>query len=164
MWSCKRSAIKSPFKPPISPRIANWRTQIRKGYLELCLLALISKHGRLYGFDVLSLLKQQDLEVKEGTLYPLLNRMTADGLLKAIWEIENSKGHPRKYYSLSELGRKTFTSMDCEFSRLFDVFSELKNIEKTPTKTANKAPQTRSLKVIHKQDSTTMVKLTKVIK
>lgn len=103
----------------------NWKTQIRKGYLELCLLAMIARHGRIYGFDLIEMLKAENLEIKEGTLYPLLNRMTAEGLLSAHWETEAAKGHPRKYYSLSKEGREIFKSMEDEFVRLYHVFQKL---------------------------------------
>ena len=55
----------------------NWRTQIRKGYLELCILSLIEKGEKLYGFQLLDLLDESGIPVKEGTLYPLLNRSRA---------------------------------------------------------------------------------------
>ena len=64
----------------MAPAPENWKTQIRKGYLELCLLRLIDREERIYGFDLIEKLSAASLEVKEGTLYPLLNRLNADGL------------------------------------------------------------------------------------
>src|SRR5437660_1271591 len=93
----------------------NWKTQIRKGYLELCILLLIKRQKKVYGFDLLEQLSKMSLEVKEGTLYPLLNRMSADGLLTAIWETENLKGHPRKFYSLTKDGVRLLNEMNEEF-------------------------------------------------
>jgi PadR family transcriptional regulator PadR len=104
----------------------NWKIQIRKGYLELCILHLIQVHGRLYGFDLLDKLREIDLELKEGTLYPLLNRMTADEVLKAIWETENLKGHPRKFYSLSERGEKILKGMSTEFKKMIKILESIK--------------------------------------
>jgi PadR family transcriptional regulator PadR len=104
----------------------NWKTQIRKGYLELCLLLLIRKHQRLYGFDVLEKLKAIDMPMKEGTLYPMLNRMTADGLLQSVWETEGIKGHPRKFYSLTREGKKMLDGMDGEFGRMQKIFHEVR--------------------------------------
>jgi PadR family transcriptional regulator PadR len=98
--------------------LENWKTQIRKGYLELCLLALIRRHKRLYGFDLLDRLRELELEMKEGTLYPMLSRMTTDGLLRASWETENVKGHPRKFYSLTPVGERLFEGMTDEFERM----------------------------------------------
>lgn len=72
----------------------NWKSQIKKGYLELCILALIDRMGRMYGFELLESLRDLELPLKEGTLYPILNRMTEDGLLQSKWETENLKGIP----------------------------------------------------------------------
>jgi PadR family transcriptional regulator, regulatory protein PadR len=82
----------------------NWRVQVKKGYLELCILLLIRKRKRLYGLELLERLSDLELPLKEGTLYPLLNRMTEDGLLASTWETEGIKGHPRKFYSLTKRG------------------------------------------------------------
>ncbi len=96
----------------------NWKTQIRKGYLELCLLVLLKRHGRLYGFDLLDRLGELEIDVKEGTLYPMLSRMTTDGLLSAAWETEGNRGHPRKFYSLTATGTRLLETMDAEFKRM----------------------------------------------
>lgn len=105
--------------------LENWRTQIRKGYLELCLLLLIQRHKRIYGFDLLEKLKEIELPLKEGTLYPMLNRMTEDKTLQAVWETENVKGHPRKFYSLTKSGSKQLEDMKQEFEKLMSVFHSL---------------------------------------
>src|ERR1700722_18698137 len=105
--------------------LENWKTQIRKGYLELCLLLLIQRHKRLYGFDLLEKLKELDLPLKEGTLYPMLNRMTEDKTLQAVWETENVKGHPRKFYSLTKAGAKQLEDMNEEFEKLMNVFHSI---------------------------------------
>lgn len=102
--------------------LENWRTQIKKGYLELCLLLLIQKHKRLYGFDLIEKLKALDLPVKEGTLYPMLSRMTEEKTLQSEWETENIKGHPRKFYSLTKTGTKQLDEMKEEFEKLMDIF------------------------------------------
>jgi PadR family transcriptional regulator, regulatory protein PadR len=103
----------------------NWKTQIRKGYLELCILLLIRRHQRLYGFELLEKLAQSDLEVKEGTLYPLLNRMTSEGPLTSVWETEGVKGHPRKFYSLTKAGEKLLDEMDLEFEKMVKIYRSL---------------------------------------
>lgn len=108
----------------------NWKTQIRKGYLELCILLLIQRHERLYGFDLLEKLREIDLELKEGTLYPLLSRMTTDRVLKAVWETENLKGHPRKFYSLTKEGARLLDGMKTEFGRMVEIFESVKDAEK----------------------------------
>ncbi len=108
--------------------IDNWKAQIKKGYLDLCILLLIQRKNRLYGFDILDLLTQLDLPVKEGTLYPLLNRMTNDGLLSSVWETDKST-HPRKFYSLTKSGKKALQDMQAEFGKLAEVYDKLKGLE-----------------------------------
>ena len=107
--------------------LINWKTQIRRGYLELCILKLIQLHERIYGFDLLEKLKANNLEVKEGTLYPLLNRMTVDKVLKAIWETENIKGHPRKFYSLTKDGIKLLNEMKSEYTKMNIIFENIRS-------------------------------------
>ena len=84
--------------------------QIRKGYLELCIMLLIRERGRIYGFDLLERLEAAGLPVKEGTLYPLLNRLRAEGQVDAEW-VEADAGHPRKYYRLTADGRRRVVQM-----------------------------------------------------
>lgn len=109
--------------------LVNWKTQIRKGYLELCILLLIQRHERLYGFDLLEKLEQVNLSLKEGTLYPMLNRMTTDKLLRSVWETENIKGHPRKFYSLTKHGIELLEGMTSEFEKMIHIFSGVKKLK-----------------------------------
>ena len=108
----------------------NWKTQIRKGYLELCILLLIRNQGKMYGFDLLEKLSGAALEVKEGTLYPLLNRMSADGVLAASWETKNLKGHPRKFYSLTSVGKNFLDEMNTEFAQMVKIYKQLETNQK----------------------------------
>jgi PadR family transcriptional regulator PadR len=103
----------------------NWKTQIRKGYLELCILLLIKKQQKVYGFDLLEKLADASLDIKEGTLYPLLNRMNAEGWLASTWETENLKGHPRKFYSLTKDGQRFLSEMGDEFEQMVLIFKKL---------------------------------------
>lgn len=83
--------------------IGNWEAQIRKGWLEVAILATLSR-GRLYGLEIIRALEvRSDLAVAEGTIYPVLARLRKDGLVEAQWE-EGSSGHPRKYYRLTPQG------------------------------------------------------------
>ncbi len=106
--------------------ITNWLTQIKKGYLDLCILALIESDGRAYGFQIISELEELKLTIKEGTLYPLLSRMTKDGFLTSAWETEGVKGHPRKFYSLTELGRSSLNEMKLEYKNMYKSFEKIK--------------------------------------
>jgi len=85
--------------------IENIKSQIRKGFLEFCILQIILK-DKLYTNDILKKLKEADLIVVEGTLYPLLSRLKNGGLLDYSWE-ESKSGPPRKYYFLTDKGHKT---------------------------------------------------------
>ncbi len=78
--------------------------QMRKGVLELCTLAAIST-GEVYASDILTMLKDAELLVVEGTLYPILTRLKNDGYLTYRW-IESSSGPPRKYYSITTDGHE----------------------------------------------------------
>lgn len=107
------------------PDIDNWKTQVRKGYLELCVLSLIQAKDRLYGFEMLEILDKSGLPLKEGTLYPLLNRMTSEGTLKSSWEMQDGKGHPRKFYELTKEGRRLLEEMQGEFERMNQTYKKL---------------------------------------
>ena len=105
--------------------IENWKTQIRKGYLELCILLVIQKEKRLYGFDLIEKLEKLGLSIKEGTLYPMLSRMMVDKVLSAVWETENLKGHPRKFYTLTKDGTRLLDGMVVEFERMLQIYKDL---------------------------------------
>ena len=81
-----------------------WEVQLRKGCLELAILASLWG-GRLYGLEILRGLESgSDLIVSEGTIYPLLSRLKSLGLVDSEW-VESEGGHPRKYYRLTGAGR-----------------------------------------------------------
>ncbi len=106
------------------PDIERWRSQSRKGFLELCVMALIRERGRAYGLDAMERLAGCGLEVSEGTLYPLLLRLTKDGLLAAEWTTPDT-GHPRKYYRLSERGLAACAEMEAEYGRNHAAFTRI---------------------------------------
>ncbi|OGF25836.1 PadR family transcriptional regulator [Candidatus Falkowbacteria bacterium RIFOXYB2_FULL_47_14] len=87
----------------------NTRAQMRKGILEFCILLIISR-SKVYSSDILRSLKDANLIVVEGTVYPLLTRLKNSGLLSYDWE-ESQSGPPRKYYSLTQAGRKTLEQL-----------------------------------------------------
>jgi PadR family transcriptional regulator PadR len=82
--------------------INNIKVQMRKGLLEYCILSIISRE-EAYASDILDTLKQANLLVVEGTLYPLLTRMKNEELLTYRWQ-ESTSGPPRKYYALTKEG------------------------------------------------------------
>ncbi len=88
----------------------HWEAQLRKGCLEMAILASLWQ-SRLYGLEVLrALLEKSQLEIAEGTLYPILSRLKAEGLLQSEW-VEAEAGHPRKYYWLTPAGRRRAREM-----------------------------------------------------
>jgi PadR family transcriptional regulator PadR len=89
----------------------NWTTQIRKGLLEFCVLSALSGE-RLYGYDIVRRLRQvEGLVISEGTIYPILSRLRRDGLVRTRLE-ESNEGPARKYYELTEPGRRTLERMN----------------------------------------------------
>ena len=80
------------------------QTQLRKGVLELCVLTLLAR-ADAYGYEIASRL-MQDVGMGEGTIYPLMRRMQDDGLV-STYLVEAPGGPPRKYYRLTDAGRKT---------------------------------------------------------
>ncbi len=93
-----------------------WKSQFRKGFLELCILELLGSSGRSYGLEMMESLKTIGIDVSEGTLYPLLMRMTRDGSISSSWETPDV-GHPRKYYSITGLGSALLSAMLEEYDR-----------------------------------------------
>ena len=94
--------------------IENAKSQMRKGMLDYCVLLLLSRES-CYANDIITRLKQAELIVVEGTLYPLLNRLKKDGLLSYEWR-ESTQGPPRKYYALTDAGTE-FLHVTISFRR-----------------------------------------------
>ena len=84
-------------------KIENTKAQLRKGALELVVLSIIRQAGSAYPTDIITRLKEAEMIVVEGTLYPLLSRLKAGGLLDYHWR-ESPAGPPRKYYGLTPAG------------------------------------------------------------
>jgi len=101
-----------------------WEVQLRKGCLELAILAALWS-GRLYGLEILRRLEDDsNLIVSEGTIYPLLNRLKALGLVKSEW-VESTGGHPRKYYALTKAGKQRAMEMAGSWARFSSSMRKL---------------------------------------
>src|SRR5208282_6369526 len=101
-----------------------WEVQLRKGCLELAVLAALWD-GELYGLAILRRLESDsDLIVSEGTVYPLLSRLKALGLVESEW-VESDAGHPRKYYALTPAGRGRTQEMAAIWARFSSSMSRL---------------------------------------
>lgn len=79
--------------------------QLKKGVLELCVLALLSR-GDSYAYEIASRLAE-GIDMGEGTIYPLMRRMQSDGLVET-YLVESPSGPPRKYYRLTSAGKASF--------------------------------------------------------
>lgn len=110
---------------PRDPETAEkWEVQLRKGCLELAILATLWD-GKLYGLEILRRLESDsDLVISEGTVYPLLTRLKNLGLVKSEW-VESDGGHPRKYYALTPAGKQRALEMAEIWSRFSSSIGKL---------------------------------------
>ena len=102
----------------------NNKAQMRKGILEYCILSVLSRNS-CYASDIIKELKEAEVIVVEGTLYPLLTRQKNAGLLSYRWE-ESLQGPPRKYYELTEEGKKYLTELDKSWQELVDSVNQIR--------------------------------------
>ncbi len=112
------------------------KAQMKKGVLELCILSIISGK-EVYASDILDELKSSQLIVVEGTLYPLLTRLKNEGLLSYRWE-ESKSGPPRKYYEITETGKKVLKDLDISWKELVKAVDKITKLNKKETKTQSK--------------------------
>jgi PadR family transcriptional regulator PadR len=106
-------------------RAAQSEIQMRKGMLVYCVL-LLCKDGKVYTTDIITALRQAELIVVEGTLYPLLTRLARDKLLSYEWQ-ESEQGPPRKYYWLTDEGQELLTALKKTYAQLH---ASIKTLEK----------------------------------
>ncbi len=105
-----------PSKETSCYNVANAESQMRKGFLEFPVLLIIGSKPT-YAPDILGQLKDADLLVVEGTLYPLLSRMKRMQLVSYEWE-ESKSGPPRKIYTITAEGKKVLTTLEASWKRL----------------------------------------------
>ena len=102
--------------------LENAKAQMRKGVLEMCVLAVIA--GReTYPPEIIRQLEGTNVLVKEGTLYPLLIRLKNDGLVDYIWR-EGEKGPPRKYFTITDTGRQFLEELTSSWQSLVQAVDE----------------------------------------
>jgi len=109
--------------------IENTKVQMRKGILEFCILGIISR-GEVYASDILDALKNANMLVVEGTVYPLLTRLKNAGLLTYEWK-ESSSGPPRKYFTLTQEGKTAFEDLKQTWNELSDAADAATNYHKS---------------------------------
>ncbi|QNS02426.1 PadR family transcriptional regulator [Streptomyces xanthii] len=94
-------------------------SQLRKGVLEYCVLALM-RDGPLYGVELLRRLEESGaLATSQGTVYPLLSRLRRDELVETTWQ-ESASGPPRRYYELTAAGHAALA----EFTHVWPAFRD----------------------------------------
>jgi len=102
----------------------NIKSQMRKGYLEYCILLILRKKPA-YTSDIISELKEAKLIVVEGTLYPLLTRLKNGELLNYKWE-ESTQGPPRKYYEMTPMGSSFLDELENSWNEINNVVKKIK--------------------------------------
>lgn len=105
--------------------LAQSEIQMRKGMLVYCVLLLL-KDGKVYTSEIIRSLREAELIVVEGTLYPLLNRLAKDKILTYEWQ-ESEQGPPRKYYWMTDEGKKLLEDLRSTYNRLH---TSIKTLEK----------------------------------
>ena len=97
-------------------KLENTKAQLRKGILELCILSILNEK-EAYPSEIIDTLKDAKLIVVEGTLYPLLTRLKNGELLTYRWE-ESPSGPPRKYYSITKMGKVFLEELSLTWNEL----------------------------------------------
>lgn len=111
--------------------IQNTQSQMRKGVLEFCILSII-RQGEVYPSDLVEKMKAANLNILEGTLYPLLTRLKNAGVLTYRW-VESNSGPPRKYFVMTDQGLEFYNELEA-------TWQELANAVATLTSSKNSEP------------------------
>ena len=98
--------------------------QLKKGLLTQCVL--LTADDPIYASEILAKLEKAQLDIVEGTIYPLLSRLAQSGLLIHQWQ-ESSQGPPRKYYQITDYGRSVRAHLAASIHNLDNV---IKNLER----------------------------------
>ena len=101
----------------------NTKAQMRKGMLEYCIMLLLKRRS-CYANDIIGQLQDADMIIMEGTLYPLLNRLKKDGILKYEWR-ESTSGPPRKYYTLTSEGEDALKILNQSWNEIANTVGKL---------------------------------------
>jgi PadR family transcriptional regulator PadR len=103
--------------------IENTQSQMRKGILEFCILSII-RRGEAYPSDIVEEMRAANLQILEGTLYPLLTRLKNADMLTYRW-VESNSGPPRKYFSLTEKGLQFYRELEATWNELANAVNTL---------------------------------------
>ena len=105
--------------------IDNTASQMRKGVLEFCILSVI-KQGEAYPSDIIDKMRTANLNIFEGTLYPLLTRLKNAEMLTYRW-VESNSGPPRKYFLLTPKGESFYKELEQTWNELSNGVNALAN-------------------------------------
>ena len=105
--------------------IENTQSQMRKGILEFCILSVI-RRGEAYPSDIVDEMRGANLQILEGTLYPLLTRLKNADMLTYRW-VESNSGPPRKYFSLTPKGEEFYNELAATWYELANAVNTLTN-------------------------------------
>ena len=105
--------------------IENTQSQMRKGILEFCILSVI-RRGEAYPSDIVDEMRGANLQILEGTLYPLLTRLKNADMLTYRW-VESNSGPPRKYFSLTLKGEEFYNELAATWYELSNAVNTLTN-------------------------------------
>ena len=101
-----------------------WLAQMRKGLVEPCVLAAL-RDGETYGYQILQRLgSAESLGISESTVYPVLARLAADGLVR-VREAPSPAGPPRRYYRITWLGEARLAEMTASWRQVASVVNDL---------------------------------------
>ena len=133
----------SPCLPPANinsahMNIENTQSQMRKGILEFCILSII-RRGESYPSDIVEEMKGANLNIFEGTLYPLLTRLKNADMLTYRW-VESNSGPPRKYFSLTEKGQAFYNELEATWKELANAVNALAKKTDSMPDTTNQNP------------------------
>ena len=110
---------------PVDRVLDKWEPQLRKGLLEFVVLLCLRKEEH-YGYALIREVKDVTaLEITEGTIYPLLDRLKTEELVTARWEEPEKGGVPRKYYHLTDRGQQVLARMEEIWSQLQTSITDL---------------------------------------
>ncbi|MCA6462391.1 MAG: PadR family transcriptional regulator [Chitinophagaceae bacterium] len=107
--------------------IQNTQSQMRKGVLEFCILSII-RQGEVYPSDLVEKMKAANLNILEGTLYPLLTRLKNAGVLTYRW-VESNSGPPRKYFVMTDQGLEFYKELEATWQELANAVATLTSNE-----------------------------------
>ena len=105
--------------------LENTKAHMKKGVLEFCILSILQNKD-YYASDIINALKEAEMIVVEGTLYPLLTRQKNAGLLNYRWE-ESTQGPPRKYYTLTDKGKEALVELKKSWEELVNAVNSINN-------------------------------------